>query len=321
MMQDWLRPSRLREGDLVALISPASPINGCGALEHAQAQLESWGLRVWTGPSADAKNDYLAGTDKQRAADLNQAIRHPQVRAIFGTRGGYGTARLLPLVDFKALRARTKILAGFSDWTALLNACAAKCQLQTLHAPTMYWLMGTEKTAESDSANHLRRLLFSSEPLEELNRAWNWDDAWPMKSGRCTGRLIGGNLTVFSSLVGTEYLPTPKGCVLFLEEVGEPLYRLDRCLTQLRLSGYLSQLDGILLGQFTQCDEEQTPVERDAFERMIARCLHGLSIPIIGNLPVGHLHPSASLPLGGRVKMNGKTGKIALAESFTIDAM
>ncbi len=297
-------PHGIREGDTVALLALSSPAKAETEVEGARAVLESWGLRVRMGRSLRLRRDYLAGTARERAADLALAIADPRVRGLFFIRGGYGAAQAMPLLDLPAIVRRRLLVAGFSDLTILLNALAAR-GLATLHAPTLASHFVNAK-ASPELEGTMRRLIAG----EDRRIEWRAARPEPLlnRGGRASGTLLGGNLTVFCSMVGTPWLPRPDGAILLLEEIHESPYRVDRMLTHLRNAGYLGRLAGIALGDFTDCDGNA--MGRWNWREGVAEALRGLRVPVLAGLPVGHDKVSLPVWVGGGADLPPGAGRI-----------
>ncbi|MER8185010.1 LD-carboxypeptidase [Kitasatospora sp. NPDC094015] len=293
-------PAALRPGDLVAVAAPAGPPDP-GLLARGVALLESWGLVVRVLPHAgDTHLGHLAGHDRDRAADLTATCADPEVRAVFCARGGYGSQRMVDLVDWPAIAAtgRPPLLIGSSDITALHEAFAARLGTSTLHAP----MPATGALADRpESAAHLRTVLFEPELVTGLPLTGP-----PLVPGAARGRLAGGNASLLAASVGTPTAAVPEGCLLLLEEVGEEPYRLDRILTQLLRAGVLARAAGIVLGDFTDCGppEQVTAVLADR--------LGGLGVPVAAGLPAGHGPLQLTVPLGVRAELT--PGRLVLLE-------
>ncbi|MBX3728228.1 MAG: LD-carboxypeptidase [Candidatus Sumerlaeia bacterium] len=314
---EWKHPRALKPGDLVALVSPSGPVASPEIVDKCRAVLEEYGLRVWTGPSAHKFTDYLAGSDEERAADLNAAFRNPQVRGIFCTRGGYGAGRLLRRIDWGALRADPKLFAGFSDLTAVHAAIACECGLTSFHSATLasaFVNEGDKLTPESRTV--YEKQVFGTEAIGSIRTAMNWADPWVLRGGRAEGVLVGGNLSVFAANVGTRWMPEPDDKIVFLEDVGEEPYRLDRYVNQLDMSGWLGRVRGIILGQFTNA--EPTHPKREKVDVVLPRLLSELRVPILGNFPAGHVPRHAGLPLGCRVVLDADGGDVVLEEALCV---
>lgn len=270
----------MRPGDTVAVVSPSGPPNAVRLRDGVRA-LEALGLKVVLGENVMARQtlDFLAGSDEARAADLQAAWCDPAVSAVFCSRGGYGSARLLDLLDFEAMRAAgPKTLIGYSDITALHHVWGVELGLPTLHGP----MPAHEPFCdEPQTWEHLRAALFAAQlPVP---------GSLVLSPGRAEGVLAGGNLSLLASLCGTRYQPTFAGKIVFLEEIGEEPYRVDRMLTQLLQSGALDGVAGFALGSWEECGDP-LPVLRD---RLVP-----LGVPILAGLPVGHGTPHLSVWLG-----------------------
>ncbi len=243
-----------------------------------------------------AGEDYLAGPDQQRAAQLSSLLADPELGAVLAARGGFGCARLLPLLDLAAQAAAGPCLIGFSDLTALLNPLAAR-GLVTVHGPVVTQLHRLDPASRAD----LAALLAGRRP-------------WPvalsgqgLAPGRAAGPLLGGNLTTLCALLGTPWFPDLTGAVLVLEDTGEAPYRLDRLISQLELSGALAQVAGVAVGRLSQ-EEIDPPALAEALTRRLA----GLGKPVVLNLPFGHGAANRPLPLGARAEIDGGSGVLAV---------
>lgn len=308
------KPKMLRPGDHVALLALSSPAKSPEEVDSAVRALEGYGLRVHRGASLTLSRDYLAGSAAERTRDVARALKHKDMRGLFFLRGGYGSAQLLGGIDFEEIARRQILVAGFSDLTSILNACV-RAKIASLHLPTMAsHFVAHPPTARVDRA--FRALAFGEEPLGSLRDVSAAPAFEAIHPGSAKGVLVGGNLTVFTTLIGTPWMPNPKGKILFLEEVGETPYRIDRMLTHLRNCGYLEKLSGIVLGQFTNC-RHQKP-ERWTWRRAVEEALAGLRVPTITGLPCGHGHPSFPLPLGVRCSFSSKEGDLYFGEKLVI---
>ncbi len=301
-------PPRLKPNDLVAIVSPAGATESEETLAQAVRNVESLGLRVRLMPSVGQRWGYLGGTDEQRAADFNAAIRDDQVKGIVCLRGGYGAMRILPELDFKGFSKNPKVLLGYSDITALLNAFARKSGVITFHGPI------AENPMTGFEGENVRRAILQGEELGVFPNplVLEGNPVYPplrtVQPGKAKGRLIGGNLSLIEPCAGTAYAPDFKDSILFLEDVGESPYRVDRMLTSLWLRGDLQKLNGIVFGDFRlPGDEPATPGEKSfsmdqVFDnlRMWVRC------PIFCGLHAGHIRDKLTLPIGGFVEMDAE---------------
>ena len=308
-MLQTVRSPRLRAGDRVRIVSPASPPSRDGVARGVDV-LTSWGLRVELGEYVFDQWGYMAGRDEDRAADLNAAFRDPGVRAIIATRGGKGAYRIVDDLDTDAVRRDPKPLVGFSDITHLHLALWARCGLSSLHGPFANW---SDDWSGPASAEALRRALMTTDPVI-LHRDCREVTASVTVDGTATGILIGGNLDAIRTETGAG-LPNLDGAILFLEhQKGTGLGEVDRALTQLSRSRALDGLHGVALGQFLgfeQCADDPSlggwgivDVLRDRLTR--------LGVPVIGGLPAGHgLHPP-TIPLGTQATIDTAAGTLTV---------
>ena len=294
----------LRAGDLIGVIAPAGPA-APERVAQIPALFERFGLRARLYPSCHARHpqhDFLAGDDATRLADVHAAFADAEIAAVFCLRGGWGSARLLGSIDTALLRAHPKPFIGFSDITALHALLAREGQVG-FHAPmpgSNLVLDGNEADAQA-----LFALLMRPLPAGHCFAPALAADAWRVP-GRVSGRLIGGNLSLVAVLLGTPWAWPTQGSLLFLEDVSEALYRVDRLLTQLRLAGVLDAAKGFVLGSFTE-DTDPTAVLREH--------LAGLGKPVLTGWPAGHSIPNRALPLGARMTLDADAGTLTLDEA------
>jgi muramoyltetrapeptide carboxypeptidase len=310
-----IRPPRLARGSRVALVAPAGPLLEHDDLTRAEALCRALGYQPRLGPNTAQRYGYFAGTDEQRLADLNTALRDPEVDAIWCIRGGYGVTRILDQVDFDALARRPRPLIGYSDITALLNAALHHAGVVTFHAPMARAAM------PPFSRRHFERVLASGEPAGRLDRLPAPSDVLLPKENRITtlrggiaeGWLAGGNLSLVQCLVGTAHLPDLDGAILFLEDVGEDLYRVDRMLAHLRMVGALGRLRGVVVGRFTELKRAMSDGAL-GFEEVLATYFLPLGIPVASGFPIGHIDDQWTLPLGVRARLDADAGELELVE-------
>lgn len=287
-----MRPPVLRTGDLVMLVSPAGPTR-LERLDRGTELLSSWGLRVRVAPHACERSGYLAGTDEHRLADVNLALREPEVRAVICTRGGYGVQRIVDGVDLAAVRADPKLVVGFSDITALQLTLWRGARLATVHGPGAAWL---DKRTGPESAESLRHALMTDDPA--VIKARPDEETSPVRvagaGGAVTGRLLGGNLSLLAASVGTVDMPDLRGAILLIEDVAEPPYKVDRMLLHLRRAGALDGVVGVALGQFTECADGWPTTIVDVLEHHLG----ALGVPVLGGLPIGHGRDQLSVAVG-----------------------
>lgn len=289
-------PIPVAPGGCLAVVAPASPIKKAALLAGSRwltAQGLSWqGVGELTGP-----RPYREAEDRRRAAWVHQALQDPEIMGIICARGGYGSLRLLPHLDFDLIRRSGKLLVGFSDISALLGPIYQQCRLVGIHGPTVAQIPDLSPGARE----HLRRLLLGDLPSELV-----WQPLRFLVPGRAQGPLLGGNLTTITHLVGTPYALHCQGHILFLEDHNEALYRLDRLLQQLKLSGSLEGVAGIVLGAFTNCGELERVWE------LFAHLGQTLGIPVAAGLPCGHQPDNYALPLGAAAVLDSAAARLKL---------
>ncbi len=310
------KPPRLRKGDTVGLIEPASASDEVFDVTLAEEAVAAMGLTPKRGAHVLGRAGYLSGTDKERAADVNAMFADPAVRAIFAVRGGWGSARILPYLDWALIRANPKLLIGFSDITALHLAIAAKAGFATLHAPNAVSAWGKA------SLDSFRAVAFDGATPTYANpvaiddrliqRKWRTQ---PIRTGVARGRLIGGNLTVLTALVGTPFLPDFSGAILFIEDIDEAEYRIDRMLTQLGQAGVLKALAGVVFGQCNNC-KSPGPGGYGGFTLtdVLTQHFSPLGIPAFQGAFFGHMADQFTMPVGVRAEIDAGAGTIRLLE-------
>jgi muramoyltetrapeptide carboxypeptidase len=314
-----VRPPRLVPGSRIALVAPAGPLLETDDLTRAQELCRALGYEPLLSTNAHSRHGYLAGTDDQRIADLNGALQDPEIDAVWCIRGGYGSIRLLERVDYDAVARRPKALIGFSDITALLNAVTRRSGVITFHGPVARAAMPLF------SRGHFERVLASTEVPGRLGRLPQAADVLvpqedrivTLTGGTAEGQLAGGNLTLLHCLIGTPYFPDLNGAILFLEDVGEHLYNVDRMLAHLRLVGVLRQLAGVVVGRFTHLNR----AGRDGalgFDEVLATYFGPLGIPVAHGFPIGHIGAQWTLPLGIRARLEADTGEVELLEPAVV---
>lgn len=305
-MADQLLPAPLRAGSVIGIIAPAGQLRDLNGFESGIKVLTEMGFEprfprdLWPGPG------YLADTDVNRAAEFNRMWADPEISALLALRGGYGCLRMAGAIDLTQVQSSPKTLIGFSDITVLHSHLCRQCGLVSLHGPTLSTLADSSK-----------------ESLERFHQCLrgNWRTSLQMKGvevlrGReeCRGRLLGGNLSTLLTLLATPFEPDYQGCILFLEDVGEPLYRIDRMLTQLWLTGRLQKCAGIILGDFSLTREVATVEKIRHHEAIWNRVLELTSdtrIPVWGGFPIGHGWENMTLPHGAEAMMDSSNGRLS----------
>ena len=294
-----LRPPALRPGDQIRVIAPASPFDKL-RFKKGVAVFEDLGFKVVWREDVFESERYLAGTDARRAAEIAEAFADPATKGIVCARGGYGTPRILPSLDFKKLSATPKVLVGFSDITALLLAMHTN-GLVGFHGPNVTGRI-SEVGLDVDEKKSFLRTVGSPEPAGTVANGRT------VVEGRAEGPLLGGNLAMVTALLGTKYSPDYKGAILFLEDVGEKPFRLDRMMTHLKLAGVLDAVAGFALGRFSKCvnDADSSVIGGE----VVAAIAGATGKPCLVDLPFGHDGENRTLPLGVRARIANGTLEI-----------
>lgn len=309
-----LRAPRLKPGDTIALINPSAALYEREPYAIATETLQALGFMVREAPNLRARYGHLAGTDRQRAEDVNAMFAEPGVHGLLAMTGGSGGNRMLPLVDYELIQRRPKFLGGFSDLTALINAVHARTGLVTFHAP-----LGVSEW-NAFSVEHFKRTVMNPETMTLANPKGD-DDALVTRSGRigtiragvARGPLVGGNLSVLTAMAGSPYWPSFRGAILVLEDINEYIYRIDRMLSTLKLAGVLNQLAGVVLGAFTNCnpgDGFGTLTLDEVFDDYFKP----LDIPVFRGAQFGHIKRKFTLPIGLPVEMDAAAGTMRLLQ-------
>jgi muramoyltetrapeptide carboxypeptidase len=307
-----LKPRAVRPGDRVAVVAPASPFP-IEAFESGVAELRRLGLEPVFGPDVFARGGYVAGEAAGRARALMTAFDDPSVAAIVAARGGYGSVELLPFLSVDAVRRCPKLLVGYSDLTALLAFLTTQCGVTALHGPCV--AAGLHAGPSGYDETTFVRALMGTDPLGVLPAT----GLETLVQGERAGRLVGGNLTQLAASMGTPYaFDPPAGCILFLEEVGERPYRVDRLLTQLKFAGALERAGAIVFGEFPDCDEPDGSANARGVAADALREFRG---PVVWGLPAGHCAgPALTLPLGVRARVvAGPSPYVEILESAVVN--
>jgi muramoyltetrapeptide carboxypeptidase len=309
-----LVPQRLKKGDLIGIICPASPVYDPSRIERGVRYLEGLGYRTTVGRNASGRLGYLAGTDGERVKDIHAMFTDRKVRGIFCARGGYGTPRLLSLIDYRLIAKNPKILVGYSDITALALAIWRKCRLVTYHGPML--AVDLVEDVDPFAEESLWRILTS--PTRRATLALAEGSPTRVKyPGRATGRLLGGNLSLLVSLLGTPYMPDLRRGILFLEEIGEDPYRVDRMLTQLGNAGVLYRSSGVAMGHFTDCVPRDPAAPSLPLDSIMAGTAENTGKPFMTGFPIGHEKRMVTVPVGIRARLDADEGVITLLEPAT----
>lgn len=316
-----IKPPRLKEGDTLGLIAPGSFIDE-GDLEESIDNLEDLGFKTYYTDRILERYGYLAGTDKLRAEDINHMFENEGVAGIVCARGGWGCNRILPMIDYDLIKKNPKVLVGYSDITSLHYGIYSQTGLVTFHGPVgistfnNYSIEYLEKMLMGDSTG--LELLSAEENQEKENKAYN---IYTIAKGKAEGELIGGNLSISASLLGTPYDVDYKNKILYLEDIGEEPYRIDRMLTELLLAGKLDEVNGIVLGVFIDCEvKKHKPSfsESLTLKEVFIDRLAGLGVPVIHGLSFGHISNKFTLPFGNKAELDTEKQTITMLESSVI---
>ena len=302
-----MKAKRLKAGDTVGIVAPASPSDS-SKVERAIKYLANMGYNVKAGESVYSSRGYLAGDDELRASDINNMFADDEVRAVFCLRGGYGSQRILGLVDFEGIRNNPKIFMGYSDITALLNAIYQRCGLITFHGP-----MGGDFAGglEKRTKRAMKNILESTDPVGELPNPVTPE---VVEEGKGSGILVGGNLSMVVASLGTPYEVDTRNKVLLLEDVFEEPYSVDRMLTQLKLAGKFESAAGIVLGDWGNSEPEE-PAKSLSLEEVFEDVFKGLGKPVLKGFKIGHCKPNFTVPIGGEVSIDTCSRTLCILES------
>jgi len=303
-----IKPKALREGDKIGIISPSEPIIYKKKFMRGIETLKKLGFRVVLGKNVFKEyGAYMAGTDKERAADLNAMFKNPEIKGIFASHGGFNSNRILDLIDWQNIKNHPKVFIGFSDITVLLNAIYKKTGLVTFHGQNVEYgfSRGIEKSNKY-TIEYFSRAVMDTKPIGAIK---NWEKIEILKKGGAKGILIGGNLSVLTTLIGTEYEPDWNHKILLWEEVDETKQDIDFLLTHLRLAGVFNKISGMVVGKLINCEKIPSHadwVKKDILpiNKIILEICKDYNFPIIGNIVFGHSYPKLTLPIGVKATMD-----------------
>jgi len=295
-------PKRLEPGDVVGLVAPAGIIYDESEFDRMQQELANFGLRSVFGDHVRDRYGYLAGTDQNRAADLNTMFDNPDVDGIMAVRGGWGCARILPYLDFQMISDNPKVYCGFSDNTTLHHALMAYSNLQPFHGPngSSEWTDLTKRSFESVVMKREAAVYRSESDVITINK------------GKVSGRLLGGNLSILTTTLGTPYQADFENSLLFVEDIGEDTYKIDRMFAHLEQAGVLNQISGLIFGKCTDCSAGTQPTF--ALLEVLGHYLSRYEIPAVYNVDIGHEPDNFTIPLGAEAELDADTGIITLLQ-------
>jgi muramoyltetrapeptide carboxypeptidase len=294
-----IKPARLQKGDEIAIIAPAGPVT-VDEIQPAVDILVQEGYRVKKASHLFARQGYLAGNDEARLADLHSVFNNDNIKALLCARGGYGTLRFLDKIDYDRIKKNPKIILGYSDITALLMAIHKMTGLVTFHGPVVRDLSGIGGRGIKD---------FFDTVSSQRKLKFDLSGGTVLAEGKAKGPLLGGNLSLLSHLIGTPFIPPMKGVILFMEEKGESLYRIDRMLTHLRLGGILKDLSGMIIGDFIDCGDMED------IHGLLTDIMAGIDIPVFSGLPVGHGDKNMTIPVGLQAELDTGSMKLKFLET------
>lgn len=304
-MKGALLPAKLKRGDRVVFVSPASTPDRADIEDTAKWLHRKFGLEVEIGAHAFDELGYLAGTDENRLADINKALRDPGIKAIFATRGGKGAYRIADGLDFAAARKYPKLLVGFSEITILHLALYKHCGLSGIHGAT--WPEGWDK---GSSASFCKAVFTTDQIVVKQNPSESTAEL--TTTGKATGILLGGNQDMIATAAGWA-LPSFKGAILLLEAVDMRLGHIDRQLTKLKNAGHLDGIVGVAVGQYTDCGPDATTQGDWTAIDVLRDRLSGWGVPILGGLPIGHGEHPVAVPLGTMATLDADIGTLTVA--------
>jgi len=305
------KPPRLKTGDSIGIIAPGGPVKP-SLLHRGIRYLKNCGYDVRIGKFVYEKKGYLAGNDTDRVNDFHDMLLDPLIKAIIFARGGYGSLRLLPLINYNLIRQNPKILVGFSDITALQFAVLRKSHLVTFSGPMAAVEFGAA-TVNKTTGEHLWSVVSGEEKANDLYK-YNAGKLDTLHPGRAKGHLICGCLTVINSFIGTRYCPDFTGAILVLEDIGEEPYKLDRAVTTMDLHGAFDKINALVLGKFVKCNGSKVSEKNITINEIIKPIAESKDIPTLINLSYGHIPNKITLPIGVSASIDSADGTFVLNE-------
>ena len=295
-------PKRLQPGDTIGLVAPAGIIYDESEFERMQKELADLGLRTVFGDHVKDRHGYLSGTDEGRASDLNYMFENPDIDGVIAVRGGWGCARILPYLDFQMIACNPKVYCGFSDNTTLHHALMAFSNLQTFHGPNgnSDWTDLTKQSFETVIMNG------------EAEKYKSVSNVKTLRPGKVQGKLLGGNLSILVTTLGTPYQANYDGALLFVEDIGEDTYKVDRMLAHLEQAGVLNQISGFIFGKCTDCSAGTEPTF--SLMEVMDHYLSRYDVPAIYNADIGHEPDNFTIPVGAMAELDADEGLITLLQ-------
>lgn len=307
-----IKPTRLKKGDTIALISPASSPDDLTKIEESIKYFEKLGYRVKIGKYVGRFNGYLAGTDEERLEDFHSMFSDKNVKAIMCLRGGYGAFRLLDKINYKLIQKNPKIFVGYSEITSLQNAIFTKTGLITFAGPMP--AVDFVNNVSPYTEEWFWKIVTSNKKVGKIKDPENSKMPF-INKGSAKARILGGNLAVLSALLGTEFFPNIKDKILLLEDIDEKPYKIDRMLNQLRLANVFKGLKGIILGRFVDCYEQDPNKKTLSLGEVIEHFIKPLKIPSIYTFPHGHIKDFVTIPFGLKIGLNATKGTVEFLEN------
>ena len=311
LISPTIKPKGLIKGDLIGITASAGCIWNLAHVSKIEKILADLGFRTTVGKTVNEQVGFLAGSDEMRANELMEMYQNKSISAILTMRGGWGCARILDLLDYDLIKSNPKVLMGFSDITSLVNAIYTKTGMVTYHGPCGYSSWGDFSTQQVINS------VVKGVPFTMKNPADNVEDLKVWTAGKAQGELVGGNLTVVVSMLGTSYEPNWKGKLLFLEEISEEPYRVDRMLWQMKQAGVFNQINGLILGSFRKCNPEE-PERSFTLDQIFEQHFREVSFPVYQGASFGHIAPKFTLPIGVKAEMDTTTFSIRTLEKSVI---
>ena len=318
---DFIRPVRLRPGDTVGVITPSTPVIDPDRLTVVERTMKYFGLRWKMGKNVARRSVDYASFVSERLDDLHAMFRDKEVKAVFALRGGYGSPQILDRIDYDLIRRNPKIFLGFSDITALHLAIHKRAGLVTFHGPNV------ASGFSGYTQQHFRRALFDATPIGSLTNPTETNELRPnhalraIRPGTASGQLIGGNLSLIAATMGTPYEIETRGKILFIEDVGEEPYRIDRMLTHLRLAGKFDNAAGIIFGECSGCspaDYKPSTASPYTLGEVLDNIFGALKVPVLSGLTIGHTTDQLTLPLGVTATLDADKGTLEIKEACVI---